>query len=235
MNKSNLKIDWCSHQAAKTACEKWHYSHALPDPKQSRLGVWEHGQFVGVVIFSRGVACSNFAPRLGLTSNQLCELSRVALTKHDAPVSRVLRIALMKLSQQSPGIKAVLSYADPNVNHVGGIYQASGWTYTGKSHVVPLWMTSTGLRVHDRSVSSGGVKRQFGVMKKAYKRIELVKHDQLPKHRYVFILDKQDKGLASAVEAMRKPYPKRVGGVSVSTGDHQSPGGGSSPTPALHS
>jgi trehalose 6-phosphate synthase/phosphatase len=41
MSKPVLKLDWCSHEAAKYACEKWHYSGRVPTSKSARIGVWE--------------------------------------------------------------------------------------------------------------------------------------------------------------------------------------------------
>jgi hypothetical protein len=33
MSKAILKLDWCSHEAAKYACENWHYSKCVPNQK----------------------------------------------------------------------------------------------------------------------------------------------------------------------------------------------------------
>ncbi len=48
-----LEIKPCSHKAAKFAVENWHYSHSMPAGKLVKYGVWEHGKFVGSIIFSR--------------------------------------------------------------------------------------------------------------------------------------------------------------------------------------
>ena len=48
----NLRLDWCSHQAAKFAVEKWHYSRALQVGKAAHVGVWEDDKFIGVVVFT---------------------------------------------------------------------------------------------------------------------------------------------------------------------------------------
>ena len=40
-------------------------------------------------------------------------------------------IALRLLARHSPGLRLVVSYADPAQGHVGTIYQAAGWTYLG--------------------------------------------------------------------------------------------------------
>lgn len=50
----DLRVDWCSYQAAKYAVEHWHYSKAMPTPPAHYIGVWENAAFVGCVIFGRG-------------------------------------------------------------------------------------------------------------------------------------------------------------------------------------
>ena len=39
-NKSDLHLNWASHQAALYACQKWHYSKSLPTGKLVKIGVW---------------------------------------------------------------------------------------------------------------------------------------------------------------------------------------------------
>lgn len=53
-SKPVLKLDWCSHAAAKYAVEHWHYSGSLPTPPLVKVGVWEDEQFIGCVVFGRG-------------------------------------------------------------------------------------------------------------------------------------------------------------------------------------
>ena len=54
MGKADLRIDWASHDAAKFACENWHYSGVIPKSKLAKFGVWERDVFVGVVVFGVG-------------------------------------------------------------------------------------------------------------------------------------------------------------------------------------
>src|SRR5690606_16022678 len=112
------------------ACENWHYSKSMPTPPRQFVGAWEDGAFIGVVIFSRGNA-SGIGKPYGLKQTEVCELTRVAMRNHVTPVSRILRFAIKFLKQRSPGIKLLVSYADPGQDHHGGIYQASNWIYTG--------------------------------------------------------------------------------------------------------
>ena len=53
-SRPELKLDWCTHAAAKYAVEKWHYSKRLPSTftKLNKVGAWENGTFIGAVVFS---------------------------------------------------------------------------------------------------------------------------------------------------------------------------------------
>ena len=45
--KVELKLDWCSYEAAKYACEHWHYSKCMPVGKTVKIGVWENKKYIG--------------------------------------------------------------------------------------------------------------------------------------------------------------------------------------------
>lgn len=138
---TNLRIDWATHAAAKFACEHFHYSKSLPAGKSVKVGAWEDDQFIGVVIFSRG-ATQHIGSPYGLTQKECCELTRVALTKHKSFVSEILAKALKFLKEKSPNIQLVVSYADVEQNHHGGIYQATNWVYEGRqtASIISLFM-----------------------------------------------------------------------------------------------
>jgi hypothetical protein len=121
MNKADLKLDWCSHEAAKYAVEKWHYSGRVPKSKLAKVGVWESGKFVGCVIFGVG-ATPEIAKPFGLVATQVVELVRVALSNHRAAVSRIIAIALKIVHKANPGLRVVVSFADSSQGHHGGIY-----------------------------------------------------------------------------------------------------------------
>ena len=129
-NKPVLKIDWATHEAAKFACVNWHYSKSMPVGKMVKVGAWENDKFIGVVLFAYG-ANVNISKPYGLKQVECCELTRVALTNHHAPVSKIMAIAIRWLNKQSPSLRLIVSYADTGQGHHGGIYQASNWIYSG--------------------------------------------------------------------------------------------------------
>jgi hypothetical protein len=55
-NKPVLRLDWCSHAAAKYAVEHWHYSQTMPVGKLAKIGVWEDNKYIGAIIFGLGGA-----------------------------------------------------------------------------------------------------------------------------------------------------------------------------------
>lgn len=203
----SLRLDWCSHAAATWAVENWHYSRRMPAGKMVRVGVWEGGAFIGAVIFSQGGNMSLGAP-YGLTSLEVCELVRVALKVHKAPVSRIVAIALRMLRKHCPGTRLVVSFADPTEGHTGGIYQAGGWLYTGRT-ADSYEFRLHGVRIQKRAYT--GV--QFGKPgSKATLPPGAVKVPTAGKHRYVMPLDAETRARL-APRAM--PYPKRSALVAV--------------------
>src|SRR6516162_6955846 len=95
----NLRIDWCTYDAARYAVEHWHYSRSLPCSKTARLGVWEDGKFIGAIVFAWG-ANRHLAGEYKLKMTECAELCRIALGKHITPVSRIISIAVKLLKRE---------------------------------------------------------------------------------------------------------------------------------------
>lgn len=204
-SKPALRLDWCSHEAAKFACEHWHYSKTVPKSKSVYLGVWEDGVFVGCLVFGMG-ASSHLGSPYGLAVFEAAELTRVALRTHQTSVSRVVSVALRLLRRQSPGLRLLVSYADPSEGHHGGIYQALGWIYVGRTQ--PDWavIDTTGKRWHSRICSVNGVKSQYGQRRKAMRPQDGRKIVLPGKHKYLLPLDAE---MRAKIAPLAKPYPKR--------------------------
>jgi len=221
MAKADLKIDWATHAAAKYACENWHYSQSVPVPPLVKIGVWENAKFIGAVIFSRG-ASSNLMKPYGLGQDQGCELTRVALRAHTTPVSRIVRLAMQFLKKNSSELRLIVSFADPQYGHHGGIYQAGNWIYAGDTQgSVEYW--HRGRRLHTRQVAEKGWNIQQGVRRKTVKPSECEIVKTLGKHRYLMPLDPE---MRAKIAPLSKPYPKRdkqamAGTTGTAAGQHR--------------
>lgn len=213
--KQGLYLDWASPQAARYAVEHFHYSRRMPVGKAVRVGVWEDGKFIGCVIFSMGNNL-HIGDKFGLTQFQICELTRVALTKHSTPVTRIVSIALKMLHKQCPGLKAVISYADPEQGHKGGIYHGGNWEYLGLSTPSRIYVLD-GRKIHSRVANPGAA--HFGNPSKRPKGIERATIYTAPgKHKFVWFFDKTKRCAGSETETRLVNQPEK---------------GGLAPTPAL--
>ena len=175
-------------------------------PPIVKIGVWEDGKFIGVVLFSRG-ASPNLGAAYKLTQIECCELTRVALAAHASSVSRILSIAMKFLKKNNPGLRLIVSFADSKQGHHGGIYQAGGWVYSGKSAAKNDYIGPDGKRYLDRQVTESGKVMQFGKMTKVFKRSECVAVPVHGKHRYLMPLDA---AMCEQIAPLAKPYPKRT-------------------------
>lgn len=226
--RPELRIDWATAEAARYACEKWHYSKCVPVFKCVRVGVWENGSFIGVVLFGQGATPEIGSP-YGLKQTEICELTRVALTKHITPVSRIISIAFKFLKRTSPGLRLIVSFADAGHGHHGGIYQAGGWLYAGGTE-------THGYRVHGVIVHPKTLHSKYG---KGGQSIPWLRSNVDPKaervvsgfkHRYLMPLDDD---MRRQIDPLRKPYPKRVRSVENDTPAIHAGKGGAIPTRTL--
>ncbi len=216
----SLRLDWCSHEAAKYAVMKWHYSKKMPSGKIVKIGVWENEEYVGVILFGNG-SNRHIGNEFNLSQTKVSELVRVALNGVSQETSKIVSIAVKMLRKKDCGLKLLVSYADPKQLHVGTIYQAMNWVYTGVSQS-SFSVLLNGRWEHPRTVnaSRGTIK---GLQ---------VRQDP-KKHRYLMPLDKETR---AQIEPLRKPYPKKTNASVVqekNTSLIQAGSGGSIPTPTL--
>lgn len=199
ISKPTLKIDWATHEAAKYACENWHYSKCIPKSKLVKIGVWENQKFIGAIVYGYGATASLGSP-YGLTMQQCVELTRVALTKHFYPVSKILSLSIKYLQKQCPGLRLIVSFADQTQGHHGGIYQATNWIYAGQTSSSVFFRDPAGKLWHPRRASKTPNKQKHLVTS------EWTEEVQKGKHRYLMPLDEE---MRQRIIKLSKPYPKR--------------------------
>lgn len=231
-SRSEVKLDWVHARAATYAVKRWHYSRTMPKPPLSCIGVWESGKFIGVIIFSRG-ASPNLGTPYGVSKTEVCELTRVALTRHKTPVSRLISIAVRMLRKKDPGLMLIISFADPMYGHHGGIYQAGNWLFAGKTPDSPMYLAPDGKLWHSRCVTARGKVWMYNKLATTWKPSQCQKITAPGKYRYLMPLDEGlRRRLAEKLPKMQ--YPKRGGSETVDTSGHPPEKGGSTPTPPLH-
>lgn len=192
MSKVKLLVAPCDYKAAKYAVTHWHYSKSMAAFKNVCFGVWENDIFIGAVVFGRG-ANNNLHKPYDLQMSNICELVRVALSKHKTPISKIISLAIKLLRKSQPMLRLIVSYADPEQGHEGIIYQAMNWFYEGSVKCTPKYLLDDKW-VHARQANSilGSV-------------IGLDSKPVLNKYKYLYPLDR---AMRKQIAPLAKPYPK---------------------------
>jgi hypothetical protein len=214
----DLKLTYCDWAAAKEGVRRWYYRNEMPMGKYVSVGVWENGLFCGVIMFGMG-ASDALGKRWGLKTREVCEMTRMALGPHETPTSRVLAIAIKMLRKACPGIKAVVSFADPSAGHVGTVYQAQGWIYCGKTAPDKQYVDKSGATHHSRSVDRSGVKSRYGKKTPCPRPQDCRVIVLAGKHRYVLPLTPETR---AAIMTTQVEKPKRVESKENVATDYQS-------------
>lgn len=141
------------------------------------------------------------------------ELVRVALNGKQEHTSQAVALALKELKRDCPLCRLVVSYADCDQDHLGTIYQATNWIYTGarlQNTTDASWIVN-GKRYHGRVISDW-VRRKGGLHGLTRKQFLQKYYDPNAtefitkgKRKYLMPMDKQ---MRKQILPLAKPYPK---------------------------
>ena len=147
-----------------------HYAHSVPSGKTHYI---HHDP----VSFAFSIPANNNISRflIGLP-NRVWELARMwAEDGHEKnALTRSLCSAVISFRALEPDVLALVSYADPNVGHEGGVYRAASWTYTGQSEEGRYYRSADGQVVSRRKFHSGGSSmRKAEILALGYSELKL--------------------------------------------------------------
>lgn len=183
-----------------------HYLHSFPGGTMLSFGVFLGQRLLGVLTFGAGPFLAYGLVKSATRDDCLC-LTRLWLSD-DLPSnseSRVLGVLLRALRRET-NLKFLIAYSDPAYGHMGVIYQATGWLYTGLSTATPLYDLGDGIARHSRSL--GQVYGSHSLRRFERHHVEVTLVTREPKHRYVRFLDESWQNRL-AVPVL--PYPKKEG------------------------
>lgn len=200
-NKRSIELRVASVSVKEA--EPWllarHYAKRMC-PISFAFGAYRDTVLVGVVTYGtpasphlcRGICGDEWADKV-LELNRLCCENTANLAS--VLVGRSLR--------QLPKPSVVVSYADTAQGHVGYIYQATNFIYTGQTdsdRKTPRGdrVSGIGHSRHDGRMADGTVDKSLSIVRR------------LPKHRYVFLCgtSKQRVQIRGALRYSIEPYPK---------------------------
>jgi len=134
---------------AKTIVAERHYTKSVPSGKTVVV------QFEEAIVMFSIPANKNIAGYLGFS--EVWELTRLwAPDGHSKNLlTRAISGAVDAFRRVEPEVDALISYADPNVGHHGGVYRAASWHPFGEAEESRLYQDVEGRVVARRAFHSG--------------------------------------------------------------------------------
>ena len=199
MNYDDNCVQPISSQEARPWILKKHYAKRMPSVVRA-FGLFLDKSLIGVVTY--GIPpCAGLSQSKGVS--EILELNRLCIDdsapKNAASVLVGRSLNLLK----KPCV--VISYADCNQGHVGYIYQATNWIYTGLGKG-DYEFIKNGRQYHRKNLYDlFGTGSLENAKANGY---EVVKVE--PKHRYIYLLGnkKTIKDMKQKLPFKSEPYPK---------------------------
>ena len=229
VDTSKIKLRKIDKTTAKKIIVDNHYSHKFSHCRYA-LGIFYVGEshrffdekeekLIGCIIYGhpvgRRVIGSIFKEEI-LPNNSVLELTRLFI--YDGYGKNIESYVISKsfkwLKQFDKNVKVLISYADPDVNHAGGIYQATNWIYQGcgEFQMAPTYslrVKPDGEWIHSRTVYSVYGSADPKKLEKAIGHTFWLKKEA-SKHRYLYFLGnkKENKRFISTLKHPKRKYPK---------------------------
>lgn len=203
---SRVTVREISKSVARDFVEQYHYTHKFSSTRYA-LGVFyvedgEHAFFAGeneklIGCMTYGHPVSNRTVDSivdGLELDEVLELTRlVCLDRYGKNLeSFVISKSFEWMKKYDPKVKVLVSYADPEQAHTGGIYRATNWLYQGcgYSKLMPdysIRINEDDLWTHSRTVGARWGNKSVENLAKTIGQTFWQK-EETSKHRYIYFL-----------------------------------------------
>jgi hypothetical protein len=181
-----------------------HYAKRMPIIKYA-FGLYENNLLVGVVTFGPTPTPAVQTYMLGDGwADKILELNRLCVESNNKNAASFL---VARSLQLIPKPMAIVSYADGGQGHVGYIYQATNFIYTGAVTAHDAEYLINGKKTHARTITASGITNPKEWARQ--NNIEIIKPK--PKHRYVYFCgNKKQKAemMSLLTYPIVKEYPK---------------------------
>lgn len=184
-----------------------HYAKRMC-PISYAFGLYKNSQLVGVVTYGVPSSSNLRSGICGAAYEQnVIELNRLCCDNEPNFASYLIGKSLQML----PKPLIVVSFADIKQGHVGYVYQATNFMYTGLSAKRTDWKIKGMEHLHGATIAdmSRGQPNRAEWMKKKFGD-DFFLQDRSRKHRYIYFLGnkKQKKAMIDALKYKIEAYPK---------------------------
>ena len=206
VDKSRVSVREISKAVARDFIEKHHYTHKFSSTRYA-LGVFyreetehmffagDNEQLIGCMTYGHPVSNRTVDSITdGLELDEVLELTRlVCLDGYGKNLeSFVIAQSFDWMKKNDPKVKVLVSYADPEQAHTGGIYRATNWLYQGcgYSKLMPdysIRINENDLWTHSRTVGARWGNKSVENLAKSIGQT-FYRKEETAKHRYIYFL-----------------------------------------------
>ena len=183
-----------------------HYAKRMPSISYA-FGLYENHDLVGVVTYGTP-SSSTLRDGIAGTENAkfVLELNRLCI---DTTNKNAASMLVGRSLQMLPKPSIIVSYADTAQEHVGYVYQACNFIYTGLSAKRTDWKIKGMEQLHGQTVADmsrgcEGSRSEFMRLKFGN---DFYLEDRARKHRYIYVIGK-NKAIKAAIRYKQEQYPK---------------------------
>lgn len=181
-----------------------HYAKRIC-PISFAFGLYRNSELVGVITYGQPASPPLCRGVAGEENKHLVlELNRLIL--RDNLKNEASRLIAQSL-KQIPGPRIVVSYADTEQDHLGVVYQATNWIYTGCNQPRKDWGVRGRENTHVKALMN-----EYGSLKALQEAVgdDFYWRERSSKHRYIMFLGNKTerKALKAALKYPILPYPK---------------------------
>ena len=186
---------------------KKHYARRLPSISYA-FGLYDQNELVGVVTYGTPSSATLRAGVCGKEhADKVLELNRLCCQNEKNYASMLVGRSLRML----PTPRVIVSYADTEQGHVGYVYQATNFIYTGLSEKRTDWRIKGMEHLHSQTITdlSMGQENRAEWMRQTYGD-DFYLQDRPRKHRYIYITGNKHQR-ADLLSQLKYPvcsYPK---------------------------
>lgn len=200
-----------NYQTASRMVSTYHYAQITPSIVIA-IGMYVDDILAGVITYglppnrnALGFCGEEYIPN-GLELNRLFVFDWAGRNSESWLIGQSFKI----LQKERPNIMILISYADPMNDHIGYIYQATNWVYTGVGGASKSDVIVNGEKISEKHLYNRYRTHKRDVLENMGLEIQDIISE--PKHRYVYFLGSksQRKKMKSLLKWEIYPYPKKT-------------------------
>lgn len=218
--KDDYYIREINYHTAMNIVVRCHYAHRIA-PCTRAFGLYSNklNRIVGVCVYGSPASPSLCKGICGVEEeNNVYELTRLYV---DDGLGKNLESFLVGNTLKMLDKEIIVSYSDISMGHVGIIYQATNFYYTGLSapHKDYVALGEDGHELHEKTTHEvyGGTKGILEAMESG--NVSIRQRDRARKHRYIYFNcnKKRKKELLAKLNYPILPYPKQNTSVPITS------------------